>query len=26
MIPEFKNDKYFEGLKKGVEAIIEGLK
>jgi uncharacterized protein len=26
MIPEFKNDQYFEGLKKGVEAIIEELK
>jgi len=26
MIPEFKNDKYFEGLKKGVEAIIQELK
>lgn len=26
MIPDFKNDNYFEGLKKGVEAIIEELK
>ncbi|HKK38348.1 MAG TPA: TPM domain-containing protein [Cryomorphaceae bacterium] len=26
MIPEFKNDNYFEGLKKGVEAIIQELK
>jgi len=26
MIPEFKNDKYFEGLKKGVAAIIQELK
>lgn len=26
MIPEFKKDKYYEGLKKGLEAIIEELK
>ena len=26
MVPEFKNDKYFEGIKKGVEAIIQELK
>lgn len=26
MIPEFKNDKYYKGLKKGVEAIIQELK
>lgn len=26
MIPNFKNDNYFEGLKKGLEAIIEELK
>lgn len=25
MIPEFKNDKYFEGLKMGIEAIIQKL-